>query len=111
MEAAPYQGIEVTHGSDPEVINHEQYYQKYYSYYPATGSGEALPPIKRICGLSRGVFWLAVAMIVLAIIIIGLGTGLGVALSKAQNAIAISNNSKLQCNRERQAYIGDVNSW
>lgn len=107
MEAAPYQGIEVIHSSDPEVINHEQYQKP---YYPPTGNGEPLSPKKRICGLSMGVFWLAVAMTVLAIIMIGLGTGLGVALSKAQNANAYSNNSKLQCNRERRAYIGDANS-
>ncbi|KAL2127830.1 hypothetical protein VTI74DRAFT_10110 [Chaetomium olivicolor] len=82
MQVAPYEGLEVFHDLAPEVVNGGQH-QK---LHPVAGRGEALQPKNRICGLSRAIFWLAVAMTILGIIVIGLGIGLGVALSKAQSA-------------------------
>jgi hypothetical protein len=81
MQVAPYDGLEAYNGSGLEVVpgGHLQH-QK---VYPIAGSSEAVPPRKRICGLSRAVFWLAVAITILALTMIGVGAGLGVALSKA----------------------------
>lgn len=84
MEVAPYEGLQVVNDSAPEAIGiNDRQHQK---IYPAASSGEVLPPNNRICGLSRAIFWLAVAMTALALVVIGLGVGLGVALSKTQNA-------------------------
>lgn len=60
--------------------------------YPAVAA--SLPPKKRICGLAKPTFWLAVGLAVLAAVVVGLGVGLGVALGNAQKANA---SGKLQC--------------
>lgn len=74
---APYPGIEVV--NDPA----EKYYVTGEDHQKLPVS-ETVPSKTRICGLSRAVFLLAVALSVLALVVIGLGVGLGVALNKAQ---------------------------
>ncbi|KAK4120355.1 hypothetical protein N657DRAFT_683704 [Parathielavia appendiculata] len=90
MQPAPYDGLEAVrdHGaSDLHVVNAAQH-RKYY--YPPTYNPEPLPPTPKakrtICGLSKPIFWLAVAITALVIGMIGLGIGLGVSLGKAQSA-------------------------
>ncbi|GAB1319812.1 hypothetical protein MFIFM68171_10022 [Madurella fahalii] len=82
MEVAPYEGLEVLNDSSLEVVSSGQPRK----LHPVAGSGEALSSRNRICGLPRAIFWLTIAMAVLAITIVGLGVGLGNALSKAQYA-------------------------
>ena len=69
-----------------------QYLDPTQPYYPTAAA--ALPPKKRICGLAKPIFWLAVGLGVLAAVVVGLGVGLGVALGNAQKANA---SGKLQC--------------
>jgi hypothetical protein len=86
-------GLEVATHEGLEVINHDEGLHAYPEY---TGYGEPHPKLyptdvgtpkkKKICGLSRPMFWLAVVVAVLAVVAIGVGVGLGVGLSKkAQN--------------------------
>lgn len=84
-EITPFSGIEVVHNSSEKYYVSNEYHQK----LPVS---EGLPPKNRICGLSRGIFLLTVAMSVLAMVVIGLGAGLGVALNKVQTSNA--DNSK-----------------
>jgi hypothetical protein len=75
-ETAPDPGIEVV--NDPA----EKYFVPGEAHQQIPAS-EKPQPKNRICGLSRPVFLLAVALSVLSIVVIGLGAGLGVALNKA----------------------------
>ncbi len=91
MEAAPYDGLHVIDDTEKEAVISGRHQSHYYAPAGTQSNVQGLSPKKRICGLSQAVFWLAVAMTVLAVLLIGLGAGLGVALGKA-NA---SNNGKL----------------
>ncbi|KAH6651340.1 hypothetical protein F5144DRAFT_544268 [Chaetomium tenue] len=84
-----------TYGTDPEtnrfsgieVVNNtpEKYYvsPEYDQKFPASERPPSAPKNK-ICGLSRPIFFLTIALSALAILVVGLGAGLGVALSKVQ---------------------------
>ena len=91
MEIAPYEGLEVVNDVPLVVIDSRQhrYLQPERRFSPRDGGPcvhAAHSPEKRIYGLSRAIFWLAMATTVLAAIVLGLGIGLGVALSNAHNA-------------------------
>jgi hypothetical protein len=90
-------GLEVAAHEGLEVINRDEGLHAYPEY---TGYGEphgephpklyptdvGPPKKKKICGLSRPMFWLAVVVAALAVVAIAVGVGLGVGLSKkAQN--------------------------
>lgn len=83
MQVAPYDGLEAYNASEPEVVHHNHLQHEKTPVYPIAGGTEAASLKNRICGLSRTVFWLAVAITLLALTMIGVGAGLGVALSKA----------------------------
>ncbi len=83
MEAAPYDGLQVIDHTEKEAVLSQRYQSHYYPPAGNKSDAEGLSPKKRICGLSRAVFWLSVAMTVLAVLLIALGVGLGVALGKA----------------------------
>ena len=83
MEAAPYDGLQAIDNTEKEAVISGPHQSLYYLAASTKRDAEGLSSRKRICGLSRAVFWLAVAMTVLAVLLIGLGAGLGVALGKA----------------------------
>lgn len=83
MQVAPYDGLEAYNSSGLEAVHHNHLQHEKIPVHPIAGGTEATSPKNRICGLSRAVFWLAVAITLLALTMIGVGAGLGVALSKA----------------------------
>ncbi|KAK4096381.1 hypothetical protein N658DRAFT_501645 [Parathielavia hyrcaniae] len=84
-EVAFHEGLEVHHPvSDLEAVSGGQQWRHQDM---SIGTGKALSPKKRICGLSKSIFWLAVAVTVLAVGIIGLGVGVGISMNnRAESA-------------------------
>lgn len=92
LEVAPHDGLEVV--NEPglhQITECTGYAELNHKLYPADGG----PPKKKICGLSRAVFWLAVAMAALGALVVGLGIGLGVALSNRAQSVNTSIGGKL----------------
>jgi hypothetical protein len=95
LEVAYHEGLEVVH-HDEGLHAYPQYtgYGPYGELHPKLYPTHVEPPKKKkICGLSRPMFWLAVAIAILAVIVIGVGVGVGVALSNNNKAQSADTNT------------------